>query len=85
MSEKIINMKMKDGKLEFVRYVLNVCLSQTNDELAELNMKTLHFYIQSKLRYPDEFKLARHIFEKHFKTLMKKISKEILDGVWMEN
>ena len=73
--------RLREVKLEFISYIMNVVLEKTNQELEESNLLDFMTLLQKKDHYQDEFKEAIILFEKNLRKQMENITYEIVKGI----
>ena len=73
--------RLKEAKLEFMSFVLDVTLEKTNQELEESNLLDFMKLLQNKDHYQEEFKEAIFLFEKNLREYMEKITYDVIQRI----
>ncbi|KKM74177.1 hypothetical protein LCGC14_1402930 [marine sediment metagenome] len=73
---------LKESKLAFVSYIMNIALEKTNHELEQMNMMKFLELHNNKHHYSDEFKEAMVIFENNLREYLEKIIHKLIKGMW---
>lgn len=73
--------RLREAKLEFMSYVLDIALKKTNQELEEINLLDFMVLLQEKDHYQEECKEAIMLFENNLREQMEKIIYDTIQGI----
>ncbi|MEA3248434.1 MAG: hypothetical protein U9Q73_01885 [Nanoarchaeota archaeon] len=77
--------KVNEGLGEFLDFVLKRALTLTNGDLKELNFDDYGFYSSNKEKYPEEYKIAKEIFEDRVYKVFDHLTYKVLTNFYEEN